>query len=533
MHRQNISGILDLSIEADISEATRNMAEDAAAAARGEPTTYWENSREGQATRANHVMSLIERGIRAGKAAPGTFFAVKCTALASDPEIFERWSVALRNVRREFDELTGRQTVEQQQTKVLDPPVDPNEMNTKHLREQLEQYTIDESDFIALARPYLSTTTESGMPMSANETERQLKMIFHQLDTRKQGRLDWVDYVQLFNSERLRSGQIRLIPDELEKCQRMTQNTSPDKVDKNEIYCCLHPDTQAEMLEALDRLERLCEASIARESSETSVRVMLDAEQSYLQPAIAYMARQVSRKYNQRDGATPPQIYDTYQLYLRQGLKNLVEDMIMAERNGYHWAGKLVRGAYVSTEQRYARKHEQPNAIWPSKPDTDRSYDIGAATAIERASQGSAHVVVATHNNQSVARAMKLMEKLDQQQQQQQQNAKQLSSLKQRIHFAQLLGMGELITTRVIEQGYQSAKYVPYGPVQEVIPYLLRRAEENGAMFVTPNEIIPSIEGMEMDIDMDAGKPGEDRNAIIHMLRERLGWRRWLGLRQV
>ncbi|KAI8052909.1 FAD-linked oxidoreductase-like protein [Syncephalis plumigaleata] len=382
MHRQNISGILDLSIEADISEATRNMTEDAAAAARGESTTYWRNNREGQATR---------------KAAPGTFFAVKCTALASDPEIFEQWSVALRNARREFDELTGRQNIEQQQ------------------QQQQE-------------------------PQQQQQKEQQTKI--------------------------------------------------------------LNPPT--------------------------SVRLMIDAEQSYLQPAIAYMARQVARKYNQRDDATPPQIYDTYQLYLRQGLKNLVEDMVMAERNGYHWAGKLVRGAYVSTEQRYAHKHNQTNAIWPSKPDTDRSYDIGAAMAIEQANQGSAHVVVATHNNRSVARAMKLMERLDQQRKA---NEAGQQSLRQRIHFAQLLGMGELIMTRILEQGYQSAKYVPYGPVQEVVPYLLRRAEENGAMFVTPNEIASTPE--EMEVDIDAGMPGEDRNAIIHILRERLGWRRWFGLRQV
>ncbi|RKP24359.1 FAD-linked oxidoreductase-like protein, partial [Syncephalis pseudoplumigaleata] len=341
MHRQNISGILDLSIEADVGQATRNMREDAAATARGESAAYWQTNRQGQTTRANH-------------AAPGTFFAVKCTALASDPEVFEHWSAALRRVRREFDDYTGR----------------------------------------------TATATATA------DEER----------------------------------------------------------------------SAAEVLEALARLERLCEASIAKEDGETSVRLMIDAEQSYLQPAIAYLARQVSRKYN-RDNGAPPQVYDTYQLYLRQGLQNLVEDMAMAERHGYHWAGKLVRGAYVSSERRYAQAREQPNAIWPSKPDTDRSYDTGAALAIQRASEGAAHVVVATHNNRSVARAIQLMEKLGQR------DTDERPSLKQRIHFAQLLGMGELIATRVMEHGYQSAKYMPYGPVQEVVPYLLRRAEENGALF--------------------------------------------------
>ncbi|KAI9591467.1 FAD-linked oxidoreductase-like protein [Syncephalis fuscata] len=392
--------------------------------ARREPDTYWQTNRQGQAAPA-----------------PGTFFAVKCTALASDPEVFERWSAALRNARLEFDELTGRPV---EKSAAIDPP-------------QLNEYTIDESDFIALAWPYLSTDTGS-------DTERQLKMLFQQLDSQKRGRLDWADYPA----------------------------SSADKIKQNEIYC---------LLEALDRLERLCDASIAKESGETSVRLMIDANKS---------------------GVDTPQIYDTYQLYLRHGLRHLIEDIVMAERNGYRWAGKLVRGAYVSTERRYAEEQGQPSAIWPSKPDTDRSYDAGAAVAIELASNDAAHVVVATHNNISVVKAVQLMEKLN--------TDGSSQSLKQRIHFAQLLGMGELISARITEQGYQSAKYVPYGPVQEVVPYLLRRAEENGAMFVSPSAA--PIEDTETENFGDNG-PGEDRSAVIHVLRERLGWRRWVGLRQV
>ncbi|RKP05977.1 FAD-linked oxidoreductase-like protein [Thamnocephalis sphaerospora] len=532
MKKANVTGILDLSIEADVGQATRNEAEDAAAVARDESDTYWAHNREGQAQRADHVMMLVERGILAAKAAAGTFFAVKCTALASDPEVLERWSEALVLARREFEEMvdgdcapaaTGTDVV-------IDPPSDPAQTDVDLLRRQLTERTIDEAGFIALAWRYLSAgppDEDGNRPVASPAmTERQLKTLFRELDCHERGRLDWADYVQLFNSDRLRSGQICLLPDEMDKLSRSSTGTlsATDDMTREHVYRRLHPDTQAELLETLDRLSRLCRAAIAKGEDETSVRLMVDAEQSYLQPAIAYMARQVSSEFNR--GRPEPLIYDTYQLYLRRGLGNMVEDLAMAERAGYRWAGKLVRGAYVTAERRYAQENNRVSAVWPTKADTDRSYDRGAELAIRLAGAQTAHVVVATHNHSSVAGAADLMSAIAQD------GTEQHQDLCQRIHFAQLLGMGELITARLLTAGYQSAKYVPYGPVQEVVPYLVRRAEENGAM-------LGSAAATEGAVDPLAPKPiagagaDEDRRAVLRMVRERLGWRRWAGLREI
>jgi proline dehydrogenase len=264
----------------------------------------------------------------------------------------------------------------------------------------------------------------------------------------------------------------------------------------------------------------LCRVASAESDQSHTVRLMADAEQSYLQLAIAYMARQMSSEHNRER----PLIYDTYQLYLRQGIRNLVEDFVIAEQYGYRWAGKLVRGAYVTAERNYAQAYQRDCAIWPSKSDTDASFNRGMAFALNFAGQGMAHVVVATHNTQSVEQAVNVMETFVKQ------GALENEDVHERVCFAQLYGMGELIHARLGAIGYPSAKYVPYGPLREVIPYLARRAEENGAMLPSNKSKEDSTRTSPNDRQTDTN---EDRRAVIRVLRERLGWRRWLGLREI
>jgi proline dehydrogenase len=518
MRQQRVSAILDLSIEADVGQHNKD---DVLAVVNNEPDDYWRARREAMARRADQVMMMVEQGIRAAKAVPGTFFAIKCTALVSSPEILVRWTRALEQARQEFEEMVDGQT-----SQAPSVPTDAQCMDPEYWRQRLTERTIDETSFIALAWRYFMggpPDDEGRRPVVDPFTvECRLRTLFNELDRQKRGCIDWTEYVQLFNADRLRSGMIHLLPDEVERLERGNLDTpaSADEVTADHIYQRLYPDTQAEILDALERLDRLCRVASAESDQSHTVRLMADAEQSYLQLAIAYMARQMSSEHNRER----PLIYDTYQLYLRQGIRNLVEDFVIAEQYGYRWAGKLVRGAYVTAERNYAQAYQRDCAIWPSKSDTDASFNRGMAFALNLAGQGMAHVVVATHNTQSVEQAVNVMETFVKQ------GALENEDVHERVCFAQLYGMGELIHARLGAIGYPSAKYVPYGPLREVIPYLARRAEENGAMLPSNKSKEDSTRTSPNDRQTDTN---EDRRAVIRVLRERLGWRRWLGLREI
>jgi len=214
-----------------------------------------------------------------------------------------------------------------------------------------------------------------------------------------------------------------------------------------------------EMARVYQRLDRIC-----RTASEGGVSVFIDAEQSWYQDAIDDLATQMMRKYN-RDRVV---VYQTYQMYRKDRLDYLQNDFEKARKEGYLLGAKLVRGAYLDGERERARARGYPDPILPDKPSVDRHFNSALLFCADRHEHIS--VSAATHNLISSKLLADKIEELG------------LPRNHPRFHFCQLYGMGDDMTFNLARAGYNAAKYLPYGPVKEVLPYLIRRMEENQAM---------------------------------------------------
>ena len=209
-----------------------------------------------------------------------------------------------------------------------------------------------------------------------------------------------------------------------------------------------------EYLAGVNRVERLCKAAF-----EADTPILIDAEESWIQEAIDRICVQMMKKYNKEKAI----VYNTIQLYRWDRLEFLKESFAKSQKEGYHIGVKLVRGAYMEKERKRAENQGYPSPIQPDKPATDRDYDL----AIEFCVENNIAVCVGTHNEASSMLMVQLLEK------------KGLDKMNDAFYFAQLLGMSDHISFNLSNEGFNVAKYVPYGPVKEVIPYLIRRAEEN------------------------------------------------------
>jgi len=222
--------------------------------------------------------------------------------------------------------------------------------------------------------------------------------------------------------------------------------------------------------QALARLKRLC--SVARDCG---VPLLLDAEQSGRQPAVHLIARELQREFNRGDAVV---VYDTIQMYLRAAPEHLEEALADARERGYACAVKLVRGAYIEQEMPLGMVHT-------SKADTDAAYDAAAARLLAEvaAGEGRAAALLATHNRESIRRAVAEMARLG------------LAREHQRVHFAQILGMVDNLTNALGLAGYNAAKLVVFGQMREVLPWLLRRVAENRDAFGAQAAELPVLRG--------------------------------------
>lgn len=208
--------------------------------------------------------------------------------------------------------------------------------------------------------------------------------------------------------------------------------------------------------------------SLAALAQELGVRLMIDAEHSYFQPAIDAVTVDLARRFNGLGPGQRPVIFSTYQLYLRGSLQRLRTDMDRARSGGYGFAAKLVRGAYMVIERAHATAHGLPDPIHASIADTHANYNAAIAETMQRIADGQAvEVMMATHNEDSASYAVRCMQ------------THGLAPRSAPVYFGQLLGMADHLTFCLAAAGYKSYKYVPYGRVHEVMPYLIRRAQEN------------------------------------------------------
>lgn len=203
---------------------------------------------------------------------------------------------------------------------------------------------------------------------------------------------------------------------------------------------------------------------IGRHAFENNVRLFIDSEDSWIQDPIDQLVNEMMEKYNKAQ----PIIFNTYQLYRKNMLGNLKSITEEGRKNGFHVGAKLVRGAYMEKERARAKDHGYEDPIMPSKADTDRQYDDALRYCVENIDMMG--LCSGSHNEESNLLLVQLMEE------------HQVVPNDERIYFAQLFGMSDNISFNLAHAGFNAVKYVPYGPVETVLPYLFRRAEENTSM---------------------------------------------------
>jgi proline dehydrogenase len=225
-----------------------------------------------------------------------------------------------------------------------------------------------------------------------------------------------------------------------------------EQASKQENFTALDPEAQR----VADRVNKLCKLA-----HDLGVRVFIDAEHTWEQPFIDYLAIEAIKKYN----LERPIVFNTYQLYLQDGLERMRTHAQEVWQAGAHFGAKLVRGAYMEKETAIAQSIGKPSPINISKKATDALFDAGAQFCLENISRTA--FCLGTHNSDSCQLLASQMQSLG------------LAPSDARIWFAQLLGMSDNLSYPLAAAGYNVAKYVPYGPIKAVVPYLIRRAQEN------------------------------------------------------
>jgi len=218
----------------------------------------------------------------------------------------------------------------------------------------------------------------------------------------------------------------------------------------------LDSETQEQYNKLHHRVDQICGAAF-----KANVPVFIDAEETWIQDSIDRLAKEMSLKYNKEKAI----VFNTAQLYRHDRLAFIKSEIEHARTNNYFFGVKLVRGAYMEKERERAEKKGYPSPIQPNKAASDRDYDLAVETVLDNLDVTSA--CVGTHNEESSAKLAQQM--ID----------RGIDKNDPRIYFAQLLGMSDHISYNLSHHKYNVAKYVPYGPIKEVLTYLLRRADEN------------------------------------------------------
>jgi len=225
---------------------------------------------------------------------------------------------------------------------------------------------------------------------------------------------------------------------------------------KGENFREFTPSERAGISAIMERIDRICAAAARHQT-----RLFIDAEETWIQTAIDQWTFDMMCKYNQ----THCIVYNTVQMYRHDRLAYLHAEYERAKNAGIKYGVKLVRGAYMEKERARAQAMGYPSPIQPDKASTDKDYD--AALDFLVANRAVFSVCAGTHNENSSMYLATLLHK------------EQVAPNDPKFYFAQLLGMSDHISYNLSDAGYQVAKYVPFGPVHEVLPYLLRRADEN------------------------------------------------------
>ena len=226
-----------------------------------------------------------------------------------------------------------------------------------------------------------------------------------------------------------------------------------EKVGRKEA---LTESEQTEWNKVVARYEEVCQKAF-----ENNVPLLIDGEESWMQDAADDLALTLMKKYNKQK----PIVFNTLQLYRWDRLDYLKKIHQEATAEGFYIGMKLVRGAYMEKENKRAEEMGYPTPICASKQASDDNYDATVAYMIDNIDRMA--IFAGTHNELSSYKLMELMK------------TRGIAPNDQRIWFGQLYGMSDNISYNLASNGYNVAKYLPFGPVRDVMPYLIRRAEEN------------------------------------------------------
>eukprot|EP01031_Cornospumella_fuschlensis_P034235 gene34236-41441_t len=406
-----VGSILDYAAESDVtdsSEVNINI-----------PTSTTEGKVQGRVydyrneELCDQHMQTFVRAIEAvKKVTPTGFAAIKLTALGN-PELLKRVSTTLVETRRLFHKLDKEQ-----------------------------------SGFV---------TREAFLQTFSTKIEGQdVLTYFNALDSDRDGRINYIEWTNNL---------------QLEDLPLLTKHCTQSGPLSASVL-------SAEELVLLKRMKARV-YHLAELAKQLGVRLMIDAEHSYFQPAIDFVTQDLCKMYNAPKSSSSnggsgerqrdiPVIFSTYQMYLKDSMARLTVDMDRAQRGGYTFAAKLVRGAYMVIERQHAQEHRLEDPIHDTIQNTHENYNRGVQSVIERIAQGQrAEVMIATHNQDSVSHAVACMQKHG------------MDAVSAPVYFGQLLGMADHLTFGLAHHKYKAYKYVPYGKVHEVMPYLIRRAQEN------------------------------------------------------
>jgi proline dehydrogenase len=205
-----------------------------------------------------------------------------------------------------------------------------------------------------------------------------------------------------------------------------------------------------------DRMYAICELA-----AEKKIGVLIDAEESWIQDPVDRLCMEMMQQFNIQEAV----VYNTVQLYRHDRLSFLKMSHRIAKEKGFVLGVKLVRGAYMEKERARALEKGYDSPIQPDKAASDRDFNAAVQFCLENL--GDIAVVVASHNENSNQLAAAAMDRLG------------IARNHSRVHFSQLYGMSDHITFNMAREGFRVSKYLPFGPIREVIPYLMRRAQEN------------------------------------------------------
>jgi len=218
----------------------------------------------------------------------------------------------------------------------------------------------------------------------------------------------------------------------------------------------LTKEEQKEFDRVLHRINKIC-----KKAHQHKIPVMIDAEECWIQDAIDEIVEDMMKAYNKEQAI----VYSTLQMYRHDRLDYLKKSHKDSQINGYFLGVKFVRGAYMEKENERAKKMGYATPIQPNKEASNKDFDLALEYACENIHGIS--ICAGTHNEESSQYLIKLMK------------LHKIDKNDPKVYFAQLLGMSDHISFNLANDGYNTVKYVPYGPVKDVLPYLIRRAEEN------------------------------------------------------